>query len=70
MTFEGSYRADGIGLADDARLECGVCWFVYDPAAGDPRAAVLPGTPFARLPEHWSCPECDAPRHRFMAVSD
>ena len=53
--------------ADD-RMECGICWHVYDPAEGDPVWQVAPGTPFAELPEEWRCPNCDAPREKFMAL--
>ena len=38
--FEGGWLAEG--LADDATLECGVCWRVYDPAVGD-RARAIDG---------------------------
>jgi rubredoxin len=50
------------------RMECGICWQVYDPAQGDLYWQVPPGTAFADLPEHWSCPNCDAPRHKFLPV--
>jgi hypothetical protein len=33
--FESSYGGDGSKLADDTVLECGICWWVYDPALGD-----------------------------------
>ena len=66
--FEGSYLGDDSRLADDARLECGICWWVYDPAAGDPVWQIPSGTPFAALPAHWSCPQCDAPREKFMVL--
>ncbi len=33
--FDGSYLGDAARLPADARLECGVCWWVYDPALGD-----------------------------------
>ncbi|PTD97813.1 rubredoxin [Pseudothauera lacus] len=68
--FEGSYLGNDQRLADDARLECGICWWEYDPAAGDELGQVPPGTPFARLPEHWTCPNCDAPKHKFLVVND
>jgi rubredoxin len=42
------------------RYRCTVCGYVYDPAAGDPDAGVDPGTPFAKLPPDWVCPECGA----------
>ncbi|WP_363345713.1 rubredoxin [Methylocystis echinoides] len=48
------------------RMECGVCWSVYDPAEGDPVWQIPPGTPFSRLPEEWRCPTCDAPRDKFL----
>lgn len=52
------------------RLECGVCWWVYDPAQGDEVWQIPPGTPFGELPEHWRCPVCDAPREKFMVLQD
>jgi rubredoxin len=68
--FEGSFLGDTGRIADDARLECGICWWVYDPAVGDPVWQVPPGTPFAQLPAHWCCPECEAPRYKFMVLPD
>ncbi|OSJ36392.1 rubredoxin [Bradyrhizobium japonicum] len=55
-------------VADVTRLECGICWTVYDPADGDEVAHIAPGTPFAALPEEWHCPNCDAPKSKFMAI--
>ena len=57
-------------LSDDARLECRICWYVYDPAAGDPVHQVEPGTPFRGLPDFWRCPECDSGPESFVPVSD
>ena len=54
----------------DTPYECGVCWAVYDPALGDPYAQIPPGTPFAALPVHWHCPNCEAPKARFMALRE
>lgn len=65
MIFEGSFRA--VQPAD--RLECGVCWWVYDPAAGDDVRGIAPCTPFAELPDDWCCPGCDAPKHKFMVIA-
>ncbi|WP_448206116.1 [NiFe]-hydrogenase assembly chaperone HybE [Azospirillum sp. sgz302134] len=53
------------GFAADARLSCGTCGTVYDPAAGDPAREVPPGTPFGRLPDYWRCPGCGGPQHGF-----
>lgn len=55
---------------DMARFECGICWHVYDPAEGDPVWQVPPGTPFAALIGHWKCPNCDAPKDKFMVLPE
>ena len=55
---------------DLARMECGICWTVYDPGDGDPVAQIPSGTPFNGLPEDWRCPNCDAPREKFMMIAD
>jgi rubredoxin len=55
-------------IADAAKMECGICWTVYDPALGDIVAQIPPGTPFANLPEDWTCPNCDAVRGKFMMI--
>jgi rubredoxin len=68
--FEGSYLGDDSKIDAAAQLECGICWWVYDPASGDAASHVLPGTPFSALPDHWHCPNCDAPKHKFMVLSE
>lgn len=68
--FEGSYLGDAARIAPDTRMECKICWHVYDPASGDDVWQIPPGTPFADLPEHWRCPECDGERNQFMALED
>ena len=55
-------------VADAARMECGICWTVYDPAEVDTVAQIPPGTPFAALPADWTCPNCDAARAKFMMI--
>lgn len=57
-------------LQADTRLECRICWHVYDPAEGDEIEQIPPGTPFADLPEHWRCPQCDAGRDMFLPIDD
>lgn len=53
-----------------ARFECGVCWEVYDPAAGDPLRQIPVGVAFADLPDDWVCPACEAARQRFLLLDD
>jgi [NiFe] hydrogenase assembly HybE family chaperone len=66
--FESSYGGDGSKLADDTRLECGICWWVYDPALGDEETQTPPGTPFRLLNDTWTCPNCAADKSKFMVI--
>ena len=68
--FGDSAPGDASRIPDDARLECRICWYVYDPAVGDEVWQVPPGTPFTQLPDHWRCPGCDGARHQFMVIMD
>ena len=56
--FEGSYLGDRHKLAASARLECKICWWVYDPALGELDQLVAPGTPWAQVPDSFLCPGC------------
>ncbi|MDZ5461389.1 rubredoxin [Azohydromonas lata] len=69
VRFEGSYLGDRSRLAADTRLECKICWWVYDPALGDDTWQIAPGTPFAELPPHWRCPVCDGDAEQFMVLA-
>lgn len=68
--FEGSFGGDRSRLKPEDKLECGICWWVYDPANGDELGGIAPGLPFAALPPHWVCPQCEAPQHKFMVLDD
>ena len=57
-------------LAEDTKLECRICWRVYDPAEGDEYEQVEPGTAFSDLPDHWRCPQCDAGKDKFLPLED
>ena len=70
MSFEGSYLGDDGKIADDTKLECKICWYVYDPEAGDPIWQIPPGTPFSQLPDYWRCPQCDGDKEQFMVVHE
>ena len=61
---------DTARLAAATQLECRICWYVYDPAEGDPIEQVPPGTPFDALPDHWRCPQCDSAPDSFLPVAD
>lgn len=44
---------------------CSVCGYVYDPAVGDPKGGIPPGTAFEDLPDDWRCPRCRQPKSKF-----
>ena len=66
----GSYGGDNSKIGPDTKLECKICWYVYDPSQGDDYWHIEPGTPFADLPDHWTCPNCDGNRNDFMVLDD
>ena len=67
-SFEGSCLGDAARIGAQTKLECPVCWYIYDPARGDDVWRIPPGTAFNALPAHWSCPNCEGSRDRFMVV--
>ncbi|MBL4762847.1 MAG: rubredoxin [Gammaproteobacteria bacterium] len=64
----GSFGGDTDKISDATRLECKICWYIYDPEKGDDYWQVPPGTPFSKLPGHWTCPECDGKKNEFMVL--
>ena len=53
------------------RYECRICWHAYDPVKGDSLVwQIPPGTPFADLPPHWTCPNCSATKDQFLVLRD
>lgn len=68
--FAGAYGGDAGKLPPQARLECKICWHVYDPDQGDEAGQIPAGTAFADLPPHWRCPECDSPKSGFLLLNE
>ena len=50
------------------RHECGACGYIYEPAKGDSKRDVSPGTPFAELPADWRCPVCGVRQSQFSNI--
>ena len=69
-TFEGSYLGASDKISPLAIMECKVCWTPYDPGVGDEIRQIDPGTPFAALPDDWTCPNCSAPAAQFLVRED
>ena len=47
------------------KYTCTVCGYVYDPAEGDPKNGVKPGTSFENISDDWVCPLCGATKDMF-----
>lgn len=57
-------------LTHSSKLECKICWHVYDPAVGDEAMQIAGDTAFADLPDYWTCPECGAAKKDFLIIDD
>ena len=68
--FAGAFGGDASKLPPDTRLECKICWYVYDPALGDDVWQIQPCTAFGQLPNHWNCPTCGAQKQDFLLLED
>ena len=66
--FSGSFGGDHSKVTAGTRLECKICWWVYDPAVGDETRQIDAGTPFTALPWDWSCPNCSGNKDDFMVL--
>lgn len=51
-----------------ACYECRSCGYVYEPAKGDPKSDVPPGTSFENLDSNWRCPVCGVRKTQFINV--
>lgn len=49
---------------------CKQCSMIYDPVTGDPDSGIAPGTPFAEIPDDWSCPICGAQKKTFIPYAE
>lgn len=50
---------------EEAKYECLVCKYIYNPKVGNEKAGIKPGTKFLDLPEDWSCPVCGERKDKF-----
>lgn len=48
-----------------AEYRCEACWYVYDPARGDPEHGIEPDTAFEDIPLEWLCPDCGLGKEAF-----
>ena len=57
-------------IADDTKMQCKICWYVYDPEQGCPENQTPADTPFNQLPEWWTCPDCGNGKQVFIPFVD
>jgi rubredoxin len=57
-----------IGGEKMKKYKCTVCGWIYDPTLGDPEHGIKPGTPFEKIPDDWTCPECGVDKSNFEPV--
>ena len=50
---------------NDAKYECIVCKYIYNPKVGNKNAGIKPGTNFEDLPDNWVCPVCGEGKDMF-----
>ena len=50
---------------EEAKYECIVCKYIYNPKVGNEKAGIKPGTTFKELPEDWGCPVCGERKDKF-----
>ncbi|MFZ2471193.1 MAG: rubredoxin [Methanothrix sp.] len=50
------------------KYQCTICGYIYDPEKGDPDSGISPRTPFAQLPQTWTCPQCGAAKDDFKEI--
>jgi rubredoxin len=41
-----------------SKYRCPECEYEYDEDNGEPREGFPAGTPFAEVPDDWTCPDC------------
>ncbi len=51
---------------ENAKYECNVCKYIYNPKSGNEKAGIKPGTKFEDLPEDWTCPVCGESKDVFQ----
>lgn len=57
-------------VGDGTKMQCRICWYIYDPEAGCEENQTPPHTPFKSLPNWWTCPECGNGKDVFFPYDD
>lgn len=57
-------------IGEHTKMQCKICWYVYDPDKGCEESQTPAGTPFKALPNWWTCPECGNGKDAFLPLED
>ncbi len=57
---------DKIECENAPKYRCTVCNYIFNPVKGDPDSGIMPGTPFADIPDNWVCPICGVGKDKFV----
>ena len=66
MAGESDQKPQAAGDAPLRAWRCGACGYVYSEVAGLPDEGIPAGTRWKDVPEHWTCPDCDAAKEDFQ----
>jgi len=53
---------------DFKTMQCDLCPFIYDEAAGLPAYGIAPGTRWEDVPPDWNCPVCASNKSGFVEL--
>lgn len=57
-------------IGPQTKMQCKVCWYVYDPQEGCEEFDIPPGTAFNDLPDYFTCPGCGNEKSGFLPLPD
>ena len=56
-------------IGAETKMQCKVCWYVYDPKQGCEEFDIAPDTPFYDLPDFFTCPGCGNEKAGFISLN-
>lgn len=57
-------------IGPQTKMQCKVCWYVYDPQEGCEEFDIPSGTAFNDLPDYFTCPGCGNEKSGFLPLPD
>ena len=51
------------------KWQCLLCGYIYKHEVGDSTQGIAAGTPFEKLPDDWTCPDCGASKDDFEKMA-